>query len=334
MSDTHSSSIVCTRYVVKDNSLYEPIGVTTEALPSGFYQPSYDSYNDKYTFKKKDIIMPKLYILPNEIQKSIIDDINNFWQNEERYRKFGNVYKRNILLYSTPGNGKTSLIHIICNQLLEKTNGVVICIEDVEDLDAYRGCMQRFRAIEPSRKVVTVIEDFETLIKDDYHSTKLLQLLDGISQLDNVVTIATTNHPEMLEKRFSCRPSRFNLMIEYKKPTADTRRAYIENKLSDSGYDISSQDMKDTISRYVDKTDGFTFDFVKELIQGIYIENLDEETVFERLNSLIDKDGNIKVTEEDSKKTKVQGLGIRNYSKSHRIIPYSSTKENSDVESY
>lgn len=304
---TKKSSIVCTRYAVKDN-IFEPIGLTEEILPSGFYHPRFNEYDDRYYFQKKDIIMPKLYILPNEIQVSIIDDINNFWQNEERYRKFGNVYKRNILLYSVPGNGKTSLIHIICNQLLENTQGVVICIEDVQDLDAYAPCMQRLRAIEPSRKIVTVIEDFETLTKDDYHTTKLLQLLDGLSQLDNVVTIATTNHPEMLEKRFSCRPSRFNLMIEYKKPTAETRRAYIENKLADSGYDISTEDMKETIARYVDKSEGFTFDFVKELIQGIYIENLEEDTVFERLNSLIDQDGNIKITEEPSSKKRVVGF--------------------------
>lgn len=306
MKDSNSSSLVCTRYAVHDG-IYEPIGLTAEILPSGFYHPCVNEYEGKYYFKKKDIIMPKLYILPNEIQVSIIDDINNFWENEERYRKFGNVYKRNILLYSVPGNGKTSLIHIICNQLLEKTNGVVICIDDVEDLNAYRDCMQRFRSIEPNRKVVTVIEDFETLTKDDYHSTMLLQILDGLSQLDNVVTIATTNHPEMLEKRFSCRPSRFNLMIEYKKPNAATRQAYIENKLADSGYDITTDEMKETISRYVERTEGFTFDFVKELVQGIYIENLDEETVFDRLNSLIDQDGNIKVTEESDKK-QVQGF--------------------------
>ena len=255
-----------TRYE-KNGNIYEPIGVTKKVLPSGFYKPVWDRYNGRYFFASKEVVMPKLYVLPSDIQLSILNDIKRFWKTEERYRQFGQVYKRNILLYSLPGNGKTSLINIICKTLIEDYDGVVICIDTTDDLNSYGSCMDRLRSIEPNRKVITLIEDFERLAKDDYYSAMLLQLLDGNAQFDNVVTIATTNYPQILEKRFTCRPSRFNLVIEYKKPTAEIRKAYIINKLSDGGIDVNDETVKKDIDRYVAKTEGYTFDFLKEVIQ-------------------------------------------------------------------
>ena len=290
-----------TRYE-KNGNMYEPIGITKEALPSGFYKPVWDRYNCRYYFTSKEVITPRLYVLPNEIQTNILNDIQRFWESEERYRKFGQVYKRNILLYSLPGNGKTSLINIICKTLIEKHNGVVVCIDNPDELNAYSPCMDRLRSIEPSRKIITLIEDFEKLAKDEYYAAMLLQLLDGNAQFDNVVTIATTNYPQILEKRFTCRPSRFNLVVEYKKPDADNRRAYITFKLSDSGLDVNDDTIKNDIERYVKKTEGYTFDFLKEVIQGIYVDGLSEVEIFDRLEELIKKDGKVKVTEEETSK--------------------------------
>ena len=289
-----------TRYVKSENT-FQPIGETRDVLPSGFYEPVYDSYHGKAFFSRKEIIMPKLYILPNDIQTTILDDIKRFWESEERYRQFGNVYKRNILLYSLPGNGKTSLINILAHKLIDEYDGVVIFIDNTQALSSYHVCMERLRDIEPNRKIVTIIEDFERLSKDDHYTAMLLQLLDGNTQFDNVVTIATTNYPQILEKRFTCRPSRFNLVIEYKKPTEDVRRAYITMKLKDAGLDVEDETIKKDIERYTVKTEGFTFDFLKEVIQGIYVDQIPEVTLFDRLNEIIKKNGRITVTEEETK---------------------------------
>lgn len=290
-----------TRYV-KFGKNYEPIGETRDVLPAGFYYPYYDSYHNKAYFTQKELVMPKLYVLPNEIQTEILDDIKRFWKSEARYKQFGNVYKRNILLYSLPGNGKTSLINILCHKLIDEHDGVVIFIDNPSALGAYHVCMERFRDIEPNRKVITIIEDFERLAKDDHYTAMLLQLLDGNTQFDNVVTIATTNYPQILEKRFTCRPSRFNLVIEYKKPNDEVRRAYMTMKLKDAGIDVESTKVKKDIERLVGKTEGYTFDFVKEVIQGIYVDEIKESLLFERLNEIIKRNGRVVVSEEESKK--------------------------------
>ena len=293
------------RYL-KNNEKFIPIGESVESMPPGFYQPVYDSYKNSAYFVEKNVIMPNLYVLSNDVQKNIIDDIHNFWESEERYKKFGSVYKRNILMYSTPGNGKTSLINIVCKQLLEEQKGVVILIDSTSDLSAYNKCMDRLRDIEPTRKVITVIEDFERLTKDDHFASMLLQLLDGNKQYDNVVTIATTNYPSILEKRFVCRPSRFNLIIEFPKPNETIRREYFQKKLSDGGVDINDEKVKADIERYVEASDGYTFDFVKELIQGIYVDGLAEDIVIKRLEDIKEKNG--KYTIEDDSPRRI-GLG-------------------------
>ena len=290
-----------TRYV-KNGKNYEPIGETRDVLAAGFYYPVYDSYHGKAYFTQKELVMPKLYILPNDIQTEILDDIKRFWKSEERYKLFGNVYKRNILLYSLPGNGKTSLINILCHKLIDEYDGVVIFIDNPNALNAYHTCMERFRDIEPNRKVITIIEDFERLAKDDHYTAMLLQLLDGNTQFDNVVTIATTNYPQILEKRFTCRPSRFNLVIEYKKPNEEVRRSYMTLKLKDAGINVDDPKVKADIERLVIKTDGYTFDFVKEVIQGIYVDEIEEKTLFDRLNEIIKRNGKVVVSEEESKK--------------------------------
>ena len=92
------------------------------------------------------------------------------------------------------------------------------------------------------------------------------------------------------------------MVIEYKKPDAETRRAYMTNKLSEGGINVNDEDVKNDIERLVGRSDGYTFDFVKELIQCIYIDGIDEDKVFERLNGLIDQNGNIKVTDCDKGK--------------------------------
>ena len=290
-----------TKYV-KSGKNYEPIGETRDELPAGFYYPVYDSYHNQCYFTQKELIMPKLYILPNDVQTEILDDIKRFWKSEERYRQFGNVYKRNILLYSMPGNGKTSLINILCHKLIDDYNGIVVFIDNPQSLGSYHTCMERFREIEPNRKVITIIEDFERLAKNEDLTAMLLQLLDGNTQFDNVVTIATTNYPQILEKRFTCRPSRFNLVIEYKKPNDEVRRAYMTLKLKDAGMNVEDTKVKEDIERLVGKTDGYTFDFVKEVIQGIYVDGIDENILFDRLNDIIKRNGKVVVSEEESKK--------------------------------
>ena len=281
---------------------YYPIEETVKSLPAGFYKPARNSSDGRKYWERKEVVTSKLYALPCAEYDLILNDISNFWKSKERYDKFKSVYKRNIVLYSIPGNGKTSLIQLLCQKLINEHNGIVVYIEQPREMDYYRWLMGKLREIEPERKVITVLEDFEQLIKDPAWISPLLQILDGNGQFSNVVTIATTNYPDKLGKQFVSRPSRFNLIIEHKKPSEEARRFYITNKLEDGGIDVASVEMREKIEHYVKVSDGYTFDFLKELIQSIYVDGLDEGEAISRLNDIIKHNGVYKISEEERKK--------------------------------
>ena len=73
-------------------------------------------------------------------------------------------------------------------------------------------------------------------------------------------------------------------------------------KLKDAGIDVEDHKVKKDIERLVGKTEGYTFDFVKEVIQGIYVDEIDEKVLFDRLNDIIKRNGRVVVSEEESKK--------------------------------
>ena len=284
------------QYIKEDNK-FLPLPATVNKLPTGYYKPIYNSYNDKIYAVKKNIASGKLYDLPNGLYRTLTDDIAHFWESEARYRQFGNLYKRNILLYSIPGNGKSCLIHQICEYIINKYEGIVFYIDDQSALEAYPKLMDKVREIEPNRKIITIIEDFERLVEKAHNSSLLLQILDGSNQYDGVLTIATTNYPEKIGEQFTSRPSRFNLIVEYKKPDENVRRFYITSKLKDAGLDVEK--IHDDIERYVKKTEGYTFDYVKEAIEGIYVTEIPEDELFERLNKSISMRGKYTTTERN-----------------------------------
>lgn len=289
-----------TQYVLKDGH-YMPMQSTVAELPAGYYKPELNQYNGEIYAAPKEVVLPKLYDLPNGLYQELFADIKHFWESEERYKKFGNIYKRNILLYSVPGNGKTSLINQICQQVINDYDGIVMSIDDEDTLQIYPKLMEMIRQIEPKRKIVTVIEDLERLIRKDYISSLLLQLLDGQETIPNCLTVCTTNYPEQLGEQYTARPSRFNLVVEYKKPDAETRKFYMSQKLIDAGVKLDDK-INQNIERYVKETEGFTFDYMKEFIEMMFVGEVSEKDALKRINDSIDKKGKYKATENEPKK--------------------------------
>jgi hypothetical protein len=74
------------------------------------------------------------------------------------------------------------------------------------------------------------------------------------------------------------------------------------NKLKDGGVDVDSDDVQKDIERYVGITEGYTFDFVKELIQGVYVDDIPEEQMIERIDAARKRNGRYNVTEDDGRK--------------------------------
>ena len=67
--------------------------------------------------------------MPNSKTDQLLKSIETFWSIKDKYKQFGQLYKRGILLHGTQGTGKTTTIDLLFNQLL-KRDGVVFIVED------------------------------------------------------------------------------------------------------------------------------------------------------------------------------------------------------------
>lgn len=257
---------------------------TFDKLESGYYSLGYSDQLGMY-FEKNEIHLNKLYRLPNKATDVILKDISKFWTLEDKYKKYNRVFRRNYLLYSAPGTGKTSLINIMCQDLIEQYNGIVISLNTSEEIRMFVNAIKRIRKIEPDRKIIAIIEDIDNFIGYEGQrsnlDTYLLNILDGNMKTNGVVTIATTNYIEKLEARYKNRPSRFNKVVEFPLPNEESREMFIKNSILPE--DLQRIDLQ----MWVKRTEGFTIDHINELIQLVLVFDEDEEESFKLITDMV-----------------------------------------------
>jgi hypothetical protein len=113
-----------------------------------------------------------------------------------------------------------------------------------------------------------VVEDVDLIAEDrgmhPGHHPLLFQLLDemdGLAEDADVVFLLTTNRADLLEPALAARPGRADQAVELTLPDRDARRALFDLYRGDLAIDVSRLD------DVLDRTDGVTASFLKELIR-------------------------------------------------------------------
>lgn len=234
---------------------FRAAGMVKDILPSDVYVFR-DTESGRF-FEKRQFPSDDVAYLPGLPCDYIVNQINEFWKKGAIYQKYGMVHKRGILLYGPPGCGKTSIVKLLCNDLIKK-NGVIFSISDFRDAENF---VADFRRVEPDRPILTIQEDIEGLFEGKEGAEQIkaaLSFLDGQAQVNNIVHIATTNQPESLADRFIKRPGRFDLVIGLHEPTAETREAYLKYIFKNM---VSESDLK----KLVDETSGLGLAYLREV---------------------------------------------------------------------
>lgn len=264
---------------------------TFEHLEPGYYSLGFNPQIGMY-FRKEKVNLDKLYRMPNHATDVILEDLGKFWTLRENYKKYHQVFRRNYLLYSAPGTGKTSLINIMCQDLINEYHGIVFNLTCPSDIENFPDAVRRVRNIDGNIKIIAVIEDIDTFIGDEHSKTQLdtclLNILDGNYKMSDLVIIATTNYIERVQARYKNRPSRFNRVIEFPLPDEASRKLYIENT-------VFPEDLeKINIDEWVKKTEGFTIDHIKELTQQFFIFGNSEEEAFEAVSNMVNNNNRLR----------------------------------------
>lgn len=324
-----SERIDYTQWLKRGTSTYIPTdnARTVFELESGIYNIRYAQGTGYYLYKK-DLKLDDLIELPTPESAEVLSSIKSFWKKKGVFKKYGFTFKRGILLYGVPGGGKTSIINLLCKHLIEKMNGVVFILTTDDDLHFYQNFMsQTYRTIEPDRPIITIIEDIDGLCANQSSETKLINILDGVEQLENVVYIATTNYTEKLRDRILNRPNRFDRRIEVKSPNYQCRKIYFKNKLSED--DLKKIDL----AKWCRETEGLTMAHLGEVVKSVIIlEHTLEETI-----AILKDMKNIPVSRKYNEGSGNQSIGFSNknsviYEKEPTESPDYSEEERVSIE--
>jgi len=230
---------------------------------------------------KKTLNLDEIIKLPSKEADEVLDGIQTFWKRKAKFDEYGFTYKRGVLLYGVAGGGKTTIINQLCKYLVDELDGVVFYISQTGELGLYYTFTgEILRIIEPDRPVITVFEDIDGLCSYKENETTLLNILDGVNQMANVVHVATTNFISHLNERIVNRPSRFDLRVEVKYPSAEARKIYFEHKLKAD--DLSAIG----IDKWVNATEEMTMAHLAELIKCVAILGNDFDMTVERLKQM------------------------------------------------
>src|SRR6185369_591218 len=203
-----------------------------------------------YMFKR-EIKLDELLEFPSSIHRKVIGEMKDFWQRKEKFEEYGFAFKRGILLHGKPGCGKTCLVNLCAKHVIEELDGVVLTLNNSTELELYSKVIPEiFRIIEKDRPIEVIIEDIENLCTGGSAESTLLNVLDGLEQLDNVVYLATTNYIEQLKERIVNRPSRFDRRIYIPFLSFEDREFYFKKKLKENDLNIIN------VKKWASDTDG------------------------------------------------------------------------------
>lgn len=233
---------------------YLASSLTVKTLPSSAY--SFVDTNLGIVFRDNTVNSDNLIDFPNSLYSEIVEEVDKFWGIGGGFEEFGFLHRRGYLFYGPAGSGKSCLVQQISRNVVEK-GGVVFIIGHHPRMAS--DALKLFREVEPDRKIVCVFEDIDSIIRE-WGDAEVLMLLDGENQVDKVINVATTNYPEVLDKRIVARPRRFDRIVKIDMPNRETREIYFRNKLKINGEDVR---------KWADSSEGFSFAALSELVISV-----------------------------------------------------------------
>jgi AAA+ superfamily predicted ATPase len=200
-------------------------------------------------------------VLADNLKQTIRNDFAQFLSAEDQYRRLGIPWRRGALMIGPPGNGKTH-----CVRALVKELGIAsLYVQSLSHhyFTAEQMWGQVFERARGLRPCVLVLEDLDSLVRDDNRSFFLNQL-DGFERNHGMIVLATTNHPHRIDPAIIDRPSRFDRKYHFPLPTFDERREYLANWQSQLAPETKWK--AEEVEAGASGTDGFSFAYLKELV--------------------------------------------------------------------
>ena len=257
---------------VKNKDIIQPTTdiSLSKILEPGVYIVDYNREQGLFC-KKMNTQSDQLFTFSDNVTVKLAEEIELFWSKSDLYKENNLMHKRGILLTGYPGCGKSSTITLLSDQLIKK-GGVIFKINGFRNLDHYIDFVRTgFRKIQPDTPIITILEDLDQY---DEVESELLDFLDGKTNINHHVILATSNNTSVIPNTF-LRPSRIDLQLEIPLPCAITRREYLKFKgVPDNAID-----------ELVERSLNFSLADLKELYICLYLLDYSLEDAYEKIAS-------------------------------------------------
>ncbi|KAJ4374326.1 hypothetical protein N0V83_003067 [Neocucurbitaria cava] len=210
-------------------------------------------------------------ILDEDMKKSLIADVENFFDSQDTYQKLKVPWKRGIIYYGPPGNGKTisikAMMHSLYQRGVEGDSRLAVPTLYVRTLSSFGGpeysIKQIFGKARQEAPCYLVFEDLDSIVNDSVRSY-FLNEVDGLKSNDGILMVGSTNHLDRLDPGIAKRPSRFDRKYYFPNPRLDERVQYAkfwQGKLEDN----KDLDFPDKLCpKIAEITDKFSFAYMQE----------------------------------------------------------------------
>ncbi|MFB6078631.1 MAG: AAA family ATPase, partial [Halarchaeum sp.] len=209
---------------------------------------------------------------------------------------------KGVLMYGPPGTGKTLLAKAVANE----ANSNFISIKGPELLNKYvgeseKGVREVFEKARANAPTVVFFDEIDSIAGQRGRNqsdsgvgervvSQLLTELDGIEDLEDVVVVATTNRPDLIDSAL-LRPGRLDRHVHVPVPDEEARRAILEVHTREKP--LADDVDLDAVAR---RTDGFVGADVEALVREATMAATREFVNTVSPEEAADSVGNVRVT--------------------------------------
>jgi SpoVK/Ycf46/Vps4 family AAA+-type ATPase len=265
-----------------------------------------------------------------EPKQDLIETVEWPLRDRDAFERIGIDPPRGVLLYGPPGCGKTLLAKAVANE----SQANFISVKGPELISKWVGESEKairevFRKARLSAPAIIFFDEIDsiahrrgggdTTLVNERVMSQLLTELDGLEPLRDIVVLAATNRPDIIDPAL-LRPGRFDRLIPIPPPDDQTRRKILELHLNKMQL---AEDVD--INKLVDLTNSFAGADIEGLcreagmmalrdnIKAKLVKHSHFKTALKKIHGSLTEDI-IRWYEEIEKKLRARGTGLKSTS--------------------